>query len=273
MKLPWLIFLLKFSLGFAVHLKNHPDLTITVALSERKPFVILDGNATPTGLDVLIIENFARKFNLKIKYIIMNTSMNDIFIKMENSTSFANQNSPILKADIVIGGLDGNIPANEYFTISNAYFFDILTWCVQERQPITPLQNIFHLCTDPFVWLLYALTAFASYFTAYYLQRFEASTLKMDAFEIILAATAISISMIHKYRAINHSNRVFYAFACMAGILHTIVILTGSMAILMNPIYEDQINSIAEILDDSFEIVGDSFALHHIMRKNEVSLK
>lgn len=59
--------------------KLSPDHKITVTLSERKPFVFLDENGAPKGLDVLIIENFARKLNLKIDYFIVDSSLNYIF--------------------------------------------------------------------------------------------------------------------------------------------------------------------------------------------------
>lgn len=59
--------------------KLSPDHKITVTLSERKPFVFLNENGAPKGLDVLIIENFARKLNLKIDYFIVDSSLNYIF--------------------------------------------------------------------------------------------------------------------------------------------------------------------------------------------------
>lgn len=56
---------------------------ITVALSERKPFAMLDQNGTPKGLDVLIVENFAQKFHLQIDYVVINSSLNYIFTNEE----------------------------------------------------------------------------------------------------------------------------------------------------------------------------------------------
>lgn len=58
---------------------------ITVALSERRPFVILDQNGTPKGLDISIIENFAKKFHLQIDYIVINSSLNYVFANEESS--------------------------------------------------------------------------------------------------------------------------------------------------------------------------------------------
>lgn len=52
---------------------------IAVTLSERKPFVKIDQNGSPVGLDVLIIQNFAHRFKLSVEYFIINDSLNSIF--------------------------------------------------------------------------------------------------------------------------------------------------------------------------------------------------
>lgn len=44
---------------------------VIVALREHKPFLVLDESETPTGLNIQLIENFSRKFNLHVDYYIM----------------------------------------------------------------------------------------------------------------------------------------------------------------------------------------------------------
>lgn len=66
---------------------------ITVALSEQIPFVILNQNKTPTGLDVLIIENFAEKFHLQIDYVIFTSSLNYIFSNEKIFGEFSIENN------------------------------------------------------------------------------------------------------------------------------------------------------------------------------------
>src|SRR5215468_785866 len=91
----WLMIISKSSQATAK--KSFPKLSphhdITVTLSERKPFVILNENGQPQGLDTLIIENFAHKFNLKIKYFVVNTSLNYIFSNENNFNAFPDQAS------------------------------------------------------------------------------------------------------------------------------------------------------------------------------------
>lgn len=265
MKIFWLIFSLGVSFSIALHLKEHHDHTITVALSERIPFAFFDPNGTPKGLDVLIIENFARKFKLKIDYLAVNTSLNHIFATKQDWNTFLIENNLILKSDILIGGLDGNIPANEHFSASNSYSYDKLTWCIQKRKKIPAWQNAFHLFDEPIVWIIHAIMCIAVVFTSYFFQRFEDFKPKWNWSRITLAGVATCV-----YKAKLFPHRVFYIFGLYGSLVHAVVIMSGVIIILMKPIYEDQVKSIEEILDGSFEIVGDHFALQHMIRQDEV---
>lgn len=42
---------------------------------------------------------------------------------------------------------------------------------------------------------------------------------------------------------------------------------------LGNPHSQKQISTIQEIIEHSFELVGDDIALHHLKKQNEVSIK
>lgn len=71
--------------------KENINRTITVAVTERKPFVTFNQNGMPMGLDALIIGNFAQEFNLHVEYSIVNSSRNLIFngnlsISLHNDT-------------------------------------------------------------------------------------------------------------------------------------------------------------------------------------------
>lgn len=55
-----------------------PIKRITIGYSKREPFVYTNRVGELRGLDVMIMENFARKFNLKLEYIEHNISLNEI---------------------------------------------------------------------------------------------------------------------------------------------------------------------------------------------------
>lgn len=90
MLLIWHIFLY-INLVFGV--KAVEENKITVTLSGRKPFVILNSDGAPKGLDVLIIENFAKKLNLQIDYSVVNRSQNNISVDRDYSNVFPDQTS------------------------------------------------------------------------------------------------------------------------------------------------------------------------------------
>lgn len=271
MKLMRLIILLEVSFVLAVHLKNYKlNRIITVALSERIPFVIFDRNGTPNGLDILIIENFGRKFNLQIDYLVVNSSLNQVLMTKQDWSSFSIGSHLISKADIIIGGLDGNIRNNEHFTASRSYFHDKLTWCVQKKQKIPSWKNIFHLCNDPIVWILHTAMSCSVVFTMYYLQRFEDLHPKWDWAKITLITMGILLGIPCKYRPIKLPLKMFYVFGIFGSILYVIVLLSFVIMNLKSSFYEDNVESTKKILDASFEIIGDSFSLQHMMKKNEV---
>lgn len=62
---------------------------ISVAVSERNPFVVFDQNGGQSiGLDVSIVKNFAKKFGFEIDYTVLNASLNYIFANKENLKTF-----------------------------------------------------------------------------------------------------------------------------------------------------------------------------------------
>lgn len=55
-----------------------PSERIIVGYSKREPFVYTNKDGTLRGLDVMIMENFAGKLNLKLEYVEHNISLNEI---------------------------------------------------------------------------------------------------------------------------------------------------------------------------------------------------
>lgn len=83
-----LIFLIEILCVISTSLEKSTNRKIIVAvLSERKPFTIIDEIGPPNGLDALMIENFARKFNFQVEYIDINSSLNNEIVKKEASSA------------------------------------------------------------------------------------------------------------------------------------------------------------------------------------------
>ena len=90
-----IIFVGVFARAEHLYPKIYPGNRISVAVSERTPFVILDQNGgPPTGLDVSIMENFAKRFRFKIDYCLVNSSLNYTFAKNEHSNTLLVETIP-----------------------------------------------------------------------------------------------------------------------------------------------------------------------------------
>lgn len=184
----FLLIFLKHSSGTLVNRNN-----ITVMISQIKPFAFYE-NETFKGLEVDIINNFAKKFNLNVIFSMSNITLKKIFNNSNEITKFAqsNENSyAFLKKlncgkllhdivltnfrqiDIFMGAMEENLFTKNYFEASLYYYHDSLTWCVQKAKISPYWKAIFYLCNDPLVYLLLGLGCVIIIVVAYFLQQFE----------------------------------------------------------------------------------------------------
>lgn len=175
--------------------------------------------------------------------------------------------------DLFMGALDGNIITNGHFIASHAYYHDALTWCVQSKQPIPMWKNIFRLYADP-VPMGISLTSliFLFIFIEYFLQQFEQPNKRFDCHKILLIWICTYTSFVCSYMPKVLSHRIFYAFHIFSSMIFGAIYLSFSMRTLSKPMYDNQIRTIDEIVNSSFELVGDAFTLQHLMKQKEVRL-
>lgn len=57
---------------------------ITVALLENRPFVKINGNDEPIGLDMSILKHFIKKYDISVDYIIANDSLNSLLTNKQH---------------------------------------------------------------------------------------------------------------------------------------------------------------------------------------------
>lgn len=176
------------------------------------------------------------------------------------------------KTDIFIGALDGNFHINKYFVASHPYHHDSLTWCVQSKQPISKWKNVFQICKDPIVLMLYAIMTIACDFTLYFMQKFEDMQPKWCWYRISLVVLSISCGFSYpSYKPKITPHQIFAAFGLLGGIMLTTTLNSMILLFITNPIFNSQIESIQELMNGHFELVGDEFALIHLMGQNQVS--
>lgn len=140
---------------------------------------------------------------------------------------------------------------------------------MQATQPIPFWKNLFYLCNDPIVWMLYTFMTFIVIFTAYFLQRFENP--KMDWFLLTIHGICCCCGFTCTYKPENISNRIFYTFCNLGAMLFCNICFAFTMNFLTTSIYENQIEW-QNIMDGSFDLAGDGFALQHLMKQNQVNV-
>lgn len=173
-------------------------------------------------------------------------------------------------SDILIGGLDETIQTTELFVASSPYYHDDLTWCVQQKKPIPTWKNFFLLCNDPMIYVLFTIVCFVYDSVTYFLQQFEDLQQKWDWFKITTSGFCIVSGFAFKYRPQNISSRIMFIFSIWGCMIFDIILLSICMKILNTRYYVNQIETIQEIAD-SFDLVGDGFALQHLMKQNHVN--
>lgn len=170
----------------------------------------------------------------------------------------------------MIGALDENLLTNKYFIASHSYYHDELTWCVQKKQPIPLWKNVFYVCRDPIVFVMHTVSCFLLILTFYFIQQFEDMYPKWDWHRITLSGFCICCGFPCEAKPKIASHRIQFLFCLFAFMIFNISCLTIGIRSNTIPIYEHQIDSILHIVSNSFELVGDDFALEHLMRQNEV---
>lgn len=64
---------------------------ITVMIFDRFPFIIHSNESDSLkycGLDILLLENFAKKYNLRMNYVETNVSVSEVFTSEEHIKEF-----------------------------------------------------------------------------------------------------------------------------------------------------------------------------------------
>lgn len=172
------------------------------------------------------------------------------------------------KPDILIGAL--NMHQQQQFVMARPYYHDVLTWCVQKAKPIPTWKNLFRMCTDPIIWAIYTVMAISVIFMGYFLQQFEDFQPKYDWLRLTFMAVCCMSGFVCDYKPKIISNRIFFMFCVFGAMIYVITMMSLILKCLCNPIFEDQIETIEEIIDNSYDLVGDGSALQHLMRRREV---
>lgn len=158
-----------------------------------------------------------------------------------------------------------------YLLASNAYTDDSLTWCVQAKRPYSKWENFFQICTDWRVYIAMSISELVSQIFVYVLLAFEYSVFpKWDFHEITLIGFAYTFGLSYPIYPKHSFFRMIVGSYLIMAFLLNIIILTKYQETMTVPIYNLQINTVNEIIENDFKLAGDPFALEFLSERNEV---
>lgn len=173
------------------------------------------------------------------------------------------------KIDVYIGTLEENSLTDKYLASTQSYHTDSLTWCVQKAKQVPVYSKIFYLCNDPIVYAVFILQNTVLCIVCYYLQQFERP--QWDYLGISFNGVCLFLGFPCPYQANNNANRVLFMSILLGGIIFVTTLSTIVIKLSTSPIYNTQIQTIDEIVDNyHFDLVGSPFALHELQQQNEV---
>lgn len=157
---------------------------------------------------------------------------------------------------------------SKYLNASHSYFYDTLTWCVQERQPISLWRNLFHLCNDPIVYLLSGIFGIGINAVIYIIQQFEQQ--KWDWNLITINIVCVVCGFNTNFKPKSNAMRLVLIIFLFAAIICSTLFSSVLIKQITKPILKLQVDSIREIIDGDFNLVGDRFAFMKISQDNKV---
>lgn len=114
------------------------------------------------------------------------------------------------------------------------------------------------------------LTALVVVCTGYITQQFEDGP-KWDWHRLATIGFANTSGFSYTYSPVTTANRIFYGSCLISSVIYSTVVGTYFIPLVASPFYEEQVNSVNEIIVNDYSLVGDSFVLQHMQQQNEVN--
>lgn len=106
---------------------------------------------------------------------------------------------------------------------------------------------------------------------SYFLVQFEIFAPKWNWIRITLSSIGAVCGVSCDFNPQRIPIRIFIIFCLYANTVFSITVLAIFMKSLTTVFYDKPIETIQEIVDKSFKLTGDEFALQHLINQNEVS--
>lgn len=120
------------------------------------------------------------------------------------------------------------------------------------------------------VWTVYTVMAISVISMFYFLQQFEDVQPKWDWLRLTFTAMCCINGFVCNYKPKIISNRILFICCLFGSMIYVITVMSFMLYVIEKSIFENQMKTIKEIVDNSYDFVGDGYALEHLMGQKEV---
>lgn len=185
--------------------------------------------------------------------------------------SYINRHCFCRKNEIFIGSLNESLIPNEHSIASHAYHYDTLTWCVQMKQSISTWKNIYRVCSDKILWVLFSFSALCTDVTTFFLQQFDHQVHpKWDWFRIWFDGLRVLCGMSSTYKPETVLSSAFFMICVFVGMISYNTCNSFILLFMMIQIFEKQVNTVNQIIEQKFDMTGDNLTLQLISKRSQV---
>lgn len=126
------------------------------------------------------------------------------------------------------------------------------------------------MCRDPLVYVIGAFAVILAAALSYILQQFEPHR-SWDWNHIVFTGLSVFWGIGNTYRATYTAHKILVIAGLLGSIIFCTVTSSFFTLIIANPFLNPQVTSIAEIIDERFNLVGDQFAFSKLSERNKVN--
>lgn len=130
-------------------------------------------------------------------------------------------------------------------------------------------ENIFKLCNDPAVYISLAMICIITIAFFYFMQQFETGP-KWCWNRFTFNGIRIVCGFVCELKPKMYSTRLFFGVLLLGAIPFVVTFLACWLKCITTPFHGKQIASVEEMLHNRYEVVGDSIALYHLRRQQQV---
>lgn len=158
-----------------------------------------------------------------------------------------------------------DVSDNRDLSSSVAYSSDDIVWCVASAKQTPQWENMFRFAPGYF-WIICFTAGYIGSFVLYKLLKYD--TGRYHSFHVVCMSVWQTVWGIPSYfDPKNSCVRACYCTMLFSGIVGSTYVMAFFIKFLTMPIYEKQVNSMDEIVSNSFELCGQnetlSFYNHH----------